>query len=66
MKYYCAECFEEIGNCQLDCSEAARERIQLGYCQCAAQLPDNNRHPALHERHCPLYAPNPPIYQPLD
>jgi hypothetical protein len=23
VKYYCADCFEEIGNCQPDCPEAA-------------------------------------------
>ncbi len=28
MKFYCAECFEEMGNCAPWCSEAARERVQ--------------------------------------
>jgi hypothetical protein len=28
MKFYCAECWEEIGNCAPWCGEAARERNQ--------------------------------------
>ena len=29
MKFYCAECFEEIGNCLPWCGEAARERATV-------------------------------------
>ncbi len=47
VRYYCAECFEEAGNCPPWCSAAERERERNqnrtepepdGYCQCGERL----------------------------